>query len=460
MTKILNPKRAKVGDNVSVLRILDLFRISCFILSRRETVVMWLLKDTPALFTDLYELTMAQVYFQKAMEQTAYFGVFVRHLPEHWGFFVMAGLPEVESYLREFRFSQGDIEYLRSTGIFAEDFLEYLSLFKLNVQVRSLPEGTVFFPNEPIMEVSGPLLHAQLLETYVLNILGFSIIEASLAARVMIAARGIPVVDFGVRRCQGPISSIRAARGGQLAGFAATSNVYAARLLNLPPSGTMAHSFVEAHESEEQAFRHYAEIYRERATLLVDTYDSIEGIKAAARVAKDFARQGIRLRGIRLDSGDLATLSQFARSYFKEQGLDFLSIFASGDLDEFRIAELLEAGAEIDGIGIGTRFSVSQHAPALGIVYKIVQYGDRPLYKTSPEKATRPGRKSIVRVGRETYEKDIVQPLDPNAADLLIPFQSAEPMPAIQQRLAGELAHLPDSTRALRDPGAYRVEFA
>ena len=200
---------------------------------------MWLLQDTPALFTDFYELTMAQAYFRQGMDETGYFEVFVRHLPEHWGFFAMAGLPEVESYLHEFHFGPRDIEYLRSTGILAEDFLEYLSRLKLDVRLRALPEGTVFFPNEPIMEVSGPILHAQLLETYLLNILGFSIIEATLAARTVIAARGVPVVDFGLRRCQGPISSLRAARGAQIAGFAGTSNVYAARLLGLPPSSRL-----------------------------------------------------------------------------------------------------------------------------------------------------------------------------------------------------------------------------
>ncbi len=421
---------------------------------------MWLLKDTPGLFTDLYELTMAQVYFLKGMDETGYFEVFVRHLPEHWGFFVLAGLPEVESYLREFRFSDADIEYLRSTGIFAEDFLEYLSRFKLDVRVRALPEGTVFFPNEPIMEVSGPILHAQLLETYLLNILGFSIIEATLAARVFLAARGIPVIDFGLRRSQGPISSLRAARGGQIAGFTATSNVFAARLFGLPPSGTMAHSFIEAHPSEEQAFRNYAEIYGERAILLVDTYDSSAGIKTAARVAKDFLGKGIRIRGIRLDSGDLVELSKFARAHFKDEGVEFLGIFASGDLDEFRIAELLQAGAQIDGLGIGTRFTVSEHAPAIGIVYKISQYGARRLHKTSPHKETRPGRKSILRAGTSQYEKDMIGPFDPDANDLLQPFEAAEPMPVVQQRLAHELSHLPHSVKALRNPGLYPVEWA
>jgi len=424
---------------------------------------MWLIDATPALFTDLYELTMAQAYFRQGMDKAAYFEVFVRHLPEHWGFFVMAGLPEVESYLRQFRFSREDIAYLRSTGLFADDFLEYLSVFELSVKVRAMPEGTAFFPNEPIMEVSGPILHAQLLETYILNILGFSIIEATLAARMTIAARGVPVVDFGLRRCQGPISSIRAARGGQIAGFAATSNVFAARLLDMPPSGTMAHSFVEAHESEEQAFRNFAQLYGKRAILLVDTYDSIEGIRTAARVAKDFAQQGVRIRGIRLDSGDLTELSRFAREHFARENVDFLQIFASGDLDEFRIADLPAAIAEIDGFGVGTRFAVSQHAPAIGIVYKIVQYGDKPLYKTSPDKVTHPGRKTILRkleTRTPKFEMDVIQPFDLRADDLLKPFESAEPMPAIQRRLARELAHLPDAIKAIRSPAGYPVEFA
>jgi len=423
---------------------------------------MWLISATPALFTDLYELTMAQAYFRQGMDQAAYFEVFVRHLPEHWGFFVMAGLPEVESYLRQFRFAPEDIAYLRSTGLFADDFLEYLSVFELNVKIRALPEGTVFFANEPIMEVSGPILHAQLLETYLLNILGFSIIEATLAARMMTAAKGIPIVDFGLRRCQGPISSIRAARGGQIAGFAATSNVFAAKLLAMPPSGTMAHSFVEAHESEEQAFRDFAQLYGEKAILLVDTYDSTQGIKTAARVAKDFADRGIRIRGIRLDSGDIAALSRLAREHFRREGLEFLKIFASGDLDEFRIAHLLAAGAKIDGLGVGTRFTVSHHAPAIGIVYKIVQYGDRPLYKTSPDKVTRPGRKTILRkseIRDLRFEMDTVQPFAPRADDLLKPFESAEPIATIQQRLQHQIAALPDTIKTIQEPTLYRVEF-
>jgi len=420
---------------------------------------MWLIDASPTLFTDLYELTMAQAYYHRGMDQVGHFEVFVRDLPEHWGFFVMAGLPEVESYVREFRFSDEDLRYLRSTRLFEGDFLVHLATMKLYVEIRALPEGTVFFPNEPILEVSGPIVQAQLLETYILNILGFSTIAATLAARMMTAAKGASVVDFGLRRCQGPISAIRAARGGQMAGFAGTSNLFASRLLDLPPSGTMAHSFVEVHESEEQAFRTYAEIYGDRTILLVDTYDSVKGIRIAAQVAKDFASRGVRIRGIRLDSGDLVELSRFARDHFKQAGVEFLSIFASGDLDEFRVAEMLDAGAEIDGFGVGTRFTVSQHAPAIGIVYKIARYGDRDLHKTSTDKGTIPGRKTILRAGNPVYEKDTIIPFESRPDDRLQPFQSAEPMPVIQDRLKKELSALPDLVKRITEPAAYPVNF-
>lgn len=435
---------------------------------------MWLIKDSPALFTDLYELTMAQVYFQKKMADRAYFEVSVRRLPENWGFFMMAGLSEVQSYLRGFRFTQADINYLRLTRLFSDDFLSYLSDLRPEVgshfaeeskmgslKIRSLPEGTVFFPNEPIFEVAGPLICAQLLESYILNILGFSIIEATLAARTSIAAGGASVVDFSLRRCQGPMASLRSARAAQIAGFTATSNVFAARKLNFTPTGTMAHSFVQVHESEEESFHNFAQSYGENAILLVDTYDSVEGIKKAARVAKRlFEQKGIKIKGIRIDSGDLVNLSNFARRHFQEQNVSFLKIFASGDLDEFKIADLLKAGAQIDGFGIGTRFAVSRFVPAIEIVYKIVQYGDRGLFKTSPDKQSRPGRKTITRIKSGFYEKDIISPLKSQSDDLLKQFESAEQIQTIQQRLATELSCLDDSIKAIRNPGKYTVEFA
>ncbi|MBN1805633.1 MAG: nicotinate phosphoribosyltransferase [Sedimentisphaerales bacterium] len=422
---------------------------------------MWLMKNSPSLFTDLYELAMAQVYFKKKMHETAYFEVSVRRLPENWGFFVMAGLDEIESYLDEFRFTDEDISYLRSTKLFSDDFLRYLTGHKPDVKVRALPEGSVFFANEPVLEVAGPLICAQLLESYILNILGFSIIQATLAARVAIAANGIAVVDFGLRRCQGPVASMRSARAAQMAGFPATSNVFAAKKLDFNCTGTMAHSFVEVHDTEEESFRNFAQMYGENAILLVDTYDSIEGIKKAAALAKELHEQeGIRIRGIRIDSGDLAELGNFAREHFRKNDVPFLKIFVSGDLDEYGIYDLIRAGAQIDGFGIGTRFAVSREAPAIEIIYKIVQYGDKGLFKTSPDKQSRPGRKSIVRIRDKYYQKDVVSTFKISPDDLLKPFESAERMPAIQKRLAAELSCLSDSVKAIRNPQVYPVEFA
>lgn len=431
---------------------------------------MWLIKKTAprprlsgagSLFIDLYELTMAQVYFKKQMNDTASFEVSVRRLPEDWGFFVMAGLAELKSYLEEFGFSKDDIKYLQSTGMFARDFLEFLGSFRPDVKIRCLPEGTVFFASEPILEVTGPLICAQVLESYCLNILGFSIIQATLAARVRIAAEAAAVVDFGLRRCQGPVASLRSARAAQMAGFAATSNVFAARELNFTPSGTMAHSFVEVHESEEKSFQNYAEAYGERAILLVDTYDTVEGIKKAAQVARRFLKEkGVKIRGIRIDSGDLVELSGFARRHFEKEGVQFLKIFVSGDLDEFKIAGLLKAGAEIDGIGIGTRFGVSRFAPAIEIVYKIVEFAGKGLFKTSPDKPSRPGRKTIIRARDRYYKKDIVCGLESRPAGLLKPFELPEDIETIKTRLEAELSCLDDSIKAIRKPAKYPVEFA
>jgi len=427
---------------------------------------MWLLKDSPALLTDLYELTMAQGYLAGQMTAEASFEVSIRHLPDDWGFFVMAGLAEMRDYLHEFRFAPDDLAFLGSTGLFGDEFLEYLGQLRPEVKLRAMPEGTVFFPGEPILEVTGPLPVAQLLESYTLNILGFSIIEATLAARVKLAAGPIPVVDFGLRRSQGPVASIRSARAAAIAGFAATSSVFAARALKFACAGTMAHSFVQVHDSQEQAFRDFSELYGENAILLVDTYDCLEGIKIAAKLARDLERQkGLRIRGIRIDSGDLVQLTNFARQYFRKENVEFLKIFVSGDLDEFKIAELLQAGARIDGIGIGTRFSVSRRAPAVEIVYKLSQYAGRSLFKSSPGKRTYPGRKSVSRItgasvsNKCRYEKDIVTPFDPGADDLLRPFEAAERIQTIKNRLTAELARLDESIKAISAPQQYPVEF-
>jgi len=422
---------------------------------------MWLLKNSPGLLTDLYELTMAQVYFNKDLNEQAYFELFTRALPSNWAYFVMGGLAEINSFIQAFSFSNEDIKYLKSLGVFSQQFLEYLSKLIPKVSIRSLPEGTVFFPNEPVLEVGGPLIHAQILESYILNILGFSIIEATLASRIMTASKGRPVVDFGLRRSQGPIASIRAARAGQIAGFKATSNVIAAKLLNFTTTGTMAHSYIEVHETEINAFENFIDHYGQSAILLIDTYDPIEGIKKAAQIAKKYYdKKALKIKGIRIDSGDFVKLSKFAREHFKGTGVDFLKIFISSGLDEFRIAKLLDEGAEADGFGVGTRYAVSHNAPDLDIVYKIIEYAGKGLYKTSPDKHTRPRRKTIIRSKEETYTKDTIVPYRQGPGDLLVPFKSPEPIETIQKRLSRQMNNLHDSVKAIKNPQSYNVEFA
>jgi nicotinate phosphoribosyltransferase len=422
---------------------------------------VWLLKDTPALFTDMYEFTMAQVYYKKKFDQCAYFEVVIRKLPVNWGFFVMAGLAELKSYLEEYQFSEADIDFLRSKEKFSDDFLEFLKNLKPDVKVRAVPEGTVFFADEPILEIGGPLIHAQILESYILNILGFSIIEATLAARLYLAAGGIPIIDFGLRRSHGPVASIRAARAALHAGFSATSNMFASRLLDFTPSGTMAHSFVEVHKSERQAFLNFAELYKEQAVLVIDTYDPTKGIKTAASVADEFFKQkGIKIRGVRIDSGELVSLTKFARKYFKKKNVEFLKILVSGGLDEFAIEKLLAKGAQIDGFGVGTRFAASHYAPDLDIAYKLVEFNGRPVSKKSPEKETYPGRKTFLRVKKDYYEKDIVLPFNSSPDDMLKPFKSTERLEVINKRLSIDLSRLNDPIKKITKPAEYKVEFS
>lgn len=420
---------------------------------------MWPHEISPGLTMDLYELTMAQIYHRRAMNEKAYFEVFIRTIPKDWGFFVMAGLEEVHAYLEAFRFSSDDIDFLRTTGFFENEFLGYLKDFRPRVSLRSLPEGTVCFPNEPLLEVGGPLMDAQILETGILNILNFSIIAATLASRVMIAARGRPVIEFGLRRAHSPLSALRAARAAQLAGFAATSNLAACRLLDFKPTGTMAHSYIEVHDSEASAFEHFIRQYREQTILLIDTYNPREGIRSAAAAALKFYHDdGIRIKGIRLDSGDVVALSQFARAWFRQTGADFLNIYASSGLDEYKIAALLDAGAEIDGFGIGTRFAVSHHAPDIDIVYKIVQYHNKPLFKTSPDKQTCPGRKTLLRKKDRFCTEDAVVPFVETADDLLKPFDAPDTTECIKRRLQNEEQSLPPSLKRIQNPDPYPVK--
>lgn len=421
---------------------------------------MWMLKNTPALCTDLYELTMAQVYFHRSHNQTANFEVKIRRLPKDWGFFVMAGLEEIHELLNQFKFDKDDIAYLNSLNLFTDEFLDYLKNLKLNVNIRSFKEGTIFFPQEPVLEVTGPVIHTQLLETIILNILCFSITSASHAARLAIASKGKNIVDFGLRRAQGPVSAFRSVRGIMIADLSGTSNLMAARKLNYTPVGTMAHSFIQSYDSEEQAFREFAERYKEKTILLVDTYDSKEGIKKAAGIAKEFLKRNIRINGIRLDSGHIVELAFFARHYFDNNNLEFLKIFASGNMDEYKIKDMLDKETPIDGFGIGSNLSVSEKVPCVDIVYKMVRYGQRDVCKKSPMKEITAGRKSVIRVAQEGfYYKDIVQPFKEQENDLLQSFTTPENISAIQNRLKYQLANIRPDIKKLQNSGSYIVEY-
>lgn len=350
-----------------------------------------------ALFTDLYELTMAQVYVARGMFARATFSLFVRKLPPSRSFLLFAGLEPLLEALREFRFTDEDLAYLESLRLFRADFLDYLRGFRFTGEVWALPEGTVFFENEPVVEITAPLPEAQIVETLVINLVNVETTLATKAALCVLAARGRTCVDFGARRTHGLEAGLHAARASYIAGFSATSNVLAGKLFGIPVTGTMAHSFVESFPSEEEAFLAFAENFPERAVFLIDTYDTLRGAKVAARLARRLAEEGILVRGVRLDSGNVIELSREVRRILDEAGLKEVRIFVSGGLDERRISEIVESGAPVDAFGVGTRMGVSHDAPYLDLAYKLVEYEGRPCMKLSEGKVTYPGRKQVFR---------------------------------------------------------------
>lgn len=363
------------------------------------------------LFTDLYELTMAAAYWAHGIRSEAVFSAFIRGgVDQRRGYFVMAGLQDVIDELAAFRFSQDDLTYLGQTGLFEDDFLLFLKKLRFTGRVDAMAEGTVFFHDEPILEISAPLIEAQIIETFVLNTLGFQTLIASKAARCTHAAGGRPLIDFSLRRTQGADAGLKVARSTYLAGFEATSNVLAGRKYGIPVSGTMAHSFVMAFDSEPRAFAAYAETFPENAVFLIDTYDTVKGAHQAAAVGLEMRRQGHTLKGVRLDSGDMVTLSRRVRHILNEAGLPEVKVFASSGLDEFLIADVLAKGAAIDAFGVGTKVGVSADAPYVDIVYKLVRCGGRNVRKVSPGKTTLAGAKQVFRRTSDSgyYVEDIV----------------------------------------------------
>ena len=360
-----------------------------------------------ALLTDLYQLTMLQSYHRLGMTEPATFELFVRHLPPARRFLIACGLDAALAYLSSLRFSREDVAYLRSLRRFDHGFLDSLDGFRFTGEVWALPEGEAFFAGEPVLRVTAPLPEAQLVETFLLNTVLYATAVASKAARCVIAAERRDVVDFSLRRDHGGEASLIAARSAWVAGAAGTSNVLAGKRFGIPLYGTMAHSYVMAFDDERDAFRAYAEEYPNAAVLLVDTYDTVEGIRRAIEIGRDLASRGHGLRGIRLDSGDLSALGATARRMLDEAGLRDVRILASGDLNEYRIAEMVGAGAAVDAFGVGTELGVVADAPVLAGVYKLVEYAGRERAKRSPDKASLGGRKQVWR--REDFRDVIVR---------------------------------------------------
>ncbi|MDA8141266.1 MAG: nicotinate phosphoribosyltransferase [Desulfobacteraceae bacterium] len=361
------------------------------------------------LLTDLYELTMAAAYFKQGIEAPATFSLYTRRHPLR-GYFVAAGLEAILAFVEDLRFGTEDIDYLRNTGLFEEAFLSYLSALRFEGDIWALPEGTIFFADEPILEVTAPIIQSQILETILINAVGLATLIATKAARCVHAAQGRSLIDFSLRRTQGADAGLTVARSSYLAGFDATSNVLAGKQYGIPIAGTMAHSFVMAFEREIDAFRAYARLFPQRTLLLVDTYDTLVGARNAAQVAQEMRIQGHPLVGVRLDSGDLNALSRQVRAILDQADCKEVKIFASGGLDEYTLDQLLRQNAPIDAFGVGTSMGVSADAPYLDMVYKMVQFNGQPVRKRSFGKATLAGEKQIFRcASREgEYVEDVI----------------------------------------------------
>jgi nicotinate phosphoribosyltransferase len=373
--------------------------------NRRRGTHVW-----SPLLVDLYELTMAESYVREGLDwHPATFELFARGLPCGWGYLLAAGLEGVLDTLEQLAFDEGDLEYLSSTKLFSPSLLERLARLRFTGDVRALPEGTPCFPGEPLVEVTAPLLEAQLVETAVVNQVHFQTLIASKAARVVEGARGGRLVEFGLRRTHGGDAGLKVARATYLAGFEGTSNVLAGRLYDIPIFGTMAHSYVECFADESAAFEAFVRSYPDGSTLLIDTYDTVAGARRAAAVARTLAARGGRGGGVRLDSGDLLELSREVRQVLDDAGLADVTIFASGGLDELEVDALTRAGAPIDAFGVGTKVGVSADAPYLDMAYKLVAFDGHPKMKLSSTKVTTPGRKQVWRLGdAEGYHGDLV----------------------------------------------------
>jgi len=425
------------------------------------------------LLTDLYELTMCASYFDNHRNEPATFDLFIRKLPPNRSYYVFAGLEQAILFLKNMRFTTEQINYLRKQG-FKEDFLNYLKDFRFSGEVWAVPEGTIVFPNEPLIRVTAPIIEAQLIESFLLNTVNVQTMIATKASRVVNAAQGRSIIEFGLRRTQGADAGMKAARCSYISGCSGTSNVLAGMKYGIPIFGTMAHSFVMFFDTEIEAFRAFAKTFPDKSLLLIDTFDDIAGAEKAAIVAKELRRKGRKLSGVRIDSGDLVEISKKVRALLDEKGLDYVKIFASGDLDEYKIERLLSEGAKIDAFGVGTRMSTSEDRPYVDVIYKLCEKMDKtgkfaPTMKLSKGKITLPGRKQVFRVKDDagSFVKDIIA-LDNEKVEgepLLIKIMEKGKMvynlptlEAIRENALENLSKLPDKYKKLKKTPRYPVE--
>jgi nicotinate phosphoribosyltransferase len=426
-------------------------------------------RNNLTLLTDLYQLTMAQSYFAEKRFAEATFSVFVRSYPPDRGYFVCAGLDDVLDFLEDFAFDANAIEYLAAQKLFSEKFLRYVSELRFTGDVWAIPEGRIVFKEEPLLELSAPIIQAQIVETLIINQLHLQTMIATKAARCVHASGGRPLVDFALRRTHGTDAGMKVARASYLAGFVGTSNVMAGKAYGMPIVGTMAHSFISSFEHEIDAFRAYVRSFPHNAILLIDTYDTLQGARNAAEIAKEMATRGETLIGVRLDSGDLADLARQVRKIFDDANLPDIKIIGSGGLDEYDLAELAAADVPFESYGIGTRMGTSADAPWMDMAYKLVEYNRAAVLKLSTGKASSPGRKQIFRTRNErgNFARDTIGLRGEQIGgetlleEALHEGRKTAQSPSLSENrklFAADFAALPDDLKALRNPPHYAVD--
>lgn len=423
------------------------------------------------LLTDLYQLNMMQAYLDSGLTETAVFEFFVRRVPPTRNFLVAAGLAPVLAFLQNAELAPDELQWLKDSGRFGTDFIDYLESLRFTGDIHAMPEGTIAFANEPLLRVTAPLPVAQLLESRLINLMHVSVLVASKAARMVLAAPDKRLVDFGLRRAHGAEAGMLAARAAYLAGFAGTATVPAAPAWGIPIVGTMAHSFVEAHDDEAQAFLNFARSRPDDVVLLIDTYDTERAAHTVVRLAPQLRREGIALRGVRIDSGDLDALARKVRRILDDGGLSDVAVLVSGGLDEWKLRGFAEAGSPIDGYGIGTALTTSEDTPALDCAYKLQEYAGRLRRKLSSGKATWPGRKQVWRQfdddGRMRHDLIGFEDEDRAGTPLLQPVMrggellGAVPgLETVRQHAATQLAALPPRLRELETAEPYEPEVS